>query len=243
MEKINTTSKTQPPIYIQISQDLRNLIIKGHFQQGDQIPTEDELVMKYGVSRMTARNAVTELVNEGLVFRVHGKGAFVARAKLQRSLNKITGFHQDMLEMGLNPKARVLDFEKRLPTEKECHRLNLRKYNKVFSIKRIRYIDEIPFGYQELIVPEFQAPKLDSLNLETESLYSYLKDIDKPIKNAEQRMEAVMDAHIAEVLGTPVEIPFFFFDRTSYLVDGTPVELLHSYFRGDKFSYTVSLSN
>lgn len=243
MTKIKSTDKNLAPIYIQISQDLRNRIFKGHYKQGNQIPTEDELVMEYGVSRMTVRNAVTELVNEGLVYRVHGKGAFVAQTKLQRSLNKITGFHQDMLEIGLNPKAKVLTFEKRNPTEKECHVLNLRKLNRVFSIKRIRYIDDIPYGYQELVVPESQVADLESLNLEKESLYSYLKEIGKPIIKAEQRMEALMDEHVANILGIKSNIPFFFFDRISYLEDATPVELLHSYFRGDKFSYTISLSN
>jgi len=243
MTKIKSTDHNLAPIYIQISQDLRNRILKGKYKQGDQIPTEEELVIEYGVSRMTVRNAVTELVNEGLVYRVHGKGAFVAQAKLQRSLNKITGFHQDMLEIGLNPKAKVVEFEKRGPTEKECHKLNLRKVNKVFSIKRIRFIDDIPYGYQELVVPEFQVPDLASLNLEKESLYSHLKLIGKPIKNAEQRMEALMNEHVATILGIDKNIPFFFFNRISYLENGTPVELLNSYFRGDKFSYKISLSN
>ncbi|WP_394138465.1 GntR family transcriptional regulator [Cytobacillus oceanisediminis] len=243
MADIKTFGNAQIPIYIQISQDLREMIFNGHYQEGDKIPTEDEIVMKYGVSRMTARNAVTELVNEGLVYRVHGKGVFVTRTKLQRSLNKITGFHEDMIQIGLNPSSKVLKFEKRPPTEKECHKLNIRKMNQVFEMKRVRYIDEVPYGFQELIVPEYLVPDLGSLDLEKESLYSHLKEINKPIKNAEQRMEAVINNEVAEKLGISKNIPFFFFDRTSYLEDGRPVELLHSFFRGDKFSYTINLSD
>lgn len=243
MDKTKTIANTQIPIYIHISQELRSLIINGHYKPDEQIPTEDEIVTKYGVSRMTARNAVTELVNEGLVYRVRGKGAFVGRVKLQRSLNKITGFHQDVLEIGLNPSSKVLDFQKRVPTDKECQRLNIRKVNKVFSIKRIRYINDTPYGFQDLVVPEYLVPDLGSLDLEHQSLYSYLEKIGKKIKNAEQHMEAVMNEQVAELLGISTSIPYFSFERVSFLKDGKPVELLHSFFRGDKFSYTINLSN
>ena len=243
MDKIKTFANTQIPIYIQISQEIRNQIINGHYQQGEKIPTEDEIVMKYGVSRMTARNAVTELVNEGLVYRVQGKGAFVGSVKLQRSLNKITGFHQDMLEMGLNPGSKILECIKRVPTDKECQKLNIRKVNRVFSIKRIRYIDEIPYGYQDLVVPEYLVPDLDSIDLEHQSLYSHLEKIGKPIKKAEQRMEAVINERVAELLGISKSIPYFSFERISFLENGKQVELLHSFFRGDRFSYTISLAN
>lgn len=243
MDKTKTIANTQIPIYIHISQELRNLIINGHYKQDEKIPTEDEIVLKYGVSRMTARNAVTELVKEGLVYRVQGKGAFVGRVKLQRSLNKITGFHQDMLEMGLHPVSKVLDFQKRVPTDKECQKLGIRKVNKVFSIKRIRYIDDIPYGFQDLVIPEYLVPELGSLDLEHQSLYSYLENSGKQIKNAEQIMEAVLNAEVAELLGISNSLPFFSFERISFLEDGKPVELLQSFFRGDKFSYTINLTN
>lgn len=243
MEKMKTFAKTQMPIYIQISQDIRSQIVSGHYKQDEKIPTEDEIVVRYGVSRMTARNAVTELVNDGLVYRVQGKGAFVGNVKLKRSLNKITGFHQDMLEIGLHPRSKLLEFQKRPPTDKECQKLAIRKINRVFSIKRIRYIDDIPYGFQELVIPEYLVPDLASVDLEHQSFYSYLENINKPIKKAEQHMEAVMNEQVANTLGISDSIPYFSFERISYLHDGNPVELLHSYFRGDKFSYTISLSS
>ncbi|WP_158735601.1 GntR family transcriptional regulator [Alteribacillus sp. YIM 98480] len=240
---LNTEKKGFTPIYIQIAQNIRKMILLGHYEQGDKIPTEDEIGNDYGVSRMTARQAVTELVNEGLVYRVHGKGAFVGRRKLERSLNKITGFHQDIKEMGLHPTAKIVSFNKRKPTEKECNSLNIRKINQVFAVKRIRYVDGVPYGLQNLVVPVYLVPDFNKVDLEKESLYSYLKEINKPLAYAEQRMEAVMDENVAKTIDIPETIPFFFFERVSYLEDQTPVEMLHSYFRGDKFSYTVSLSN
>src|SRR5690606_814943 len=107
---------------------------------------------------------------------------------------------------------------------------------------RIRYIDDTPYGFQELVIPEYLVPDLASVDLEHQSLYSYLETIKKPIKMAEQQMEAVMNDQVAKLLGISESIPYFSFERISFIHDGNPVELLHSYFRGDKFSYTISLS-
>lgn len=231
------------PIYIQIAQNTRKTITDGHYRQDQQISTEDEIALQYGVSRMTARSAITELVKEGFIYRVHGKGAFVARKKIERSLNKITGFHEDMESAGLSPSSKIIKYVKRLPVDLECHKLNIKIMQYVFEIRRIRYVDGVPYGYQELIVPEYLVPNLSNLNLEEESLYSYLKKIQKPIFTAEQRMEAVMKEDINQLIEIPYKIPLFFFHRVSYLENNTPVELLNSYFRGDKFSYSIQLSD
>src|SRR5690625_1960486 len=113
------------PMYIQISQEYKNKIINNYYEINQQIPTEDEIAKKFGVSRMTARNAVTRLVMEGLVYRVHGKGAFVVQKKIERSLNKITGFHEDMVREGLNPVSKIIKFEKRYPNDEEAHKLRI----------------------------------------------------------------------------------------------------------------------
>lgn len=231
------------PIYVQISNDIRSMILNDYYKEGDKILTEAEISEKYNVSRMTARSSVTELVKIGVVFRVHGKGAYVSRRKVERNLNKITGFHEDILLMGLKPSSKIITFDKRYPTEKECHHLNIGKLNDVYEIKRIRYVDDIPYGYQELIVPVYLVPDLERLDLEKKSLYSYFKKVDKELSTAEQRMEAVLNEKVSKITGINKNIPFFYFERVSYLEDKTPIEILHSYFRGDKFSYTISLSN
>ncbi|MFD1037409.1 GntR family transcriptional regulator [Virgibacillus byunsanensis] len=233
----------QAPIYIQIAKDIRAKVNKGLYQEGEQIPTEDEIAQQYGVSRMTARNSVTELVRDGIIFRIHGKGAFVSHGKVERNLNKITGFHEDMIAMGLQPSSKIIKLKKRFPTDKERNGLKIHRLSSVFEVKRIRYVDDIPYGFQKLIVPEYLVPDLTEVNLEKESLYYHLRKIEKPIHVAEQRMEAVMEPKINQILDIPKTIPFFFFERTSYLEEKLPVELLYSYFRGDKFSYTISLKN
>ncbi|KIL41632.1 hypothetical protein SD70_05760 [Gordoniibacillus kamchatkensis] len=167
----------------------------------------------YGVSRMTARNAVTQLVNEGLVYRVHGVGAFVARAKLERNLNKLNGFFEDMTELGLKPSSKILQFVRREPSQLEQHRFHIQKSQDVYFIQRIRYVDDKPIGLQNLVTPAHLVPGLEQVDLSSSSFYTYLNSIGRPVEKAEQRMEAVLAPTIAKTIGIAESQPFFYFER------------------------------
>ncbi|TBL73278.1 GntR family transcriptional regulator [Paenibacillus thalictri] len=235
-------SKSNPmPMYLQIAKDLRERIATGEFPVDAQIPTEEEITTHYGVSRMTARHSVTQLVNEGLVYRVHGKGVFVSKTKLERNLNKLNGFHEDMLELGLAPHSKLVRLEQRLPDQREQHVLQLLKSQAVFEVQRIRYVNGATMGFQKLVTPVHLVPQLENVDLENGSFYSYLKQIGKPLSRAEQRMEAVTAPEVAKLLEVPEHLPFFFFERISFDGSNIPVELLMSYFRGDQYSYSISL--
>lgn len=229
------------PYYLQIAQIIRNKIVKGQYPVNAKLPTEEEIVKMYGVSRMTARHAVTQLVNEGLVYRIHGKGAFVARTKVERNLNKMKGFFEEMKELGLNPSSKILQFSRRLPDQREQYLLKIQKNQEVYCINRIRYVDGTPIGFQNLVVPVHLVPGLDQVDLEQTSFYSYLEKIGHRLEKAEQRMEAIMAPYIAKKLGISEKIPYFFFERISFTDDQKPIELLKSYFRGDYYSYNIML--
>jgi len=235
-------AKNSPiPIYLQIAQIIREKITSGEYGVGDRIPSEDDILKMYGVSRMTARNAVTQLVNEGLVYRMHGKGAFVSRTKLERNLNKLNGFFEDMTELGLKPSSRIIQFKRREPTQQEQHQLNLQKNQDVYFVQRIRYVDGSPIGLQNLVTPVHLVPDLDRVDLSSTSFYSYAKSVGHPVEKAEQRMEAVLAPAVAKLIGIPETQPFFYFERFSSTTEGTPIERLESYFRGDFYSYNITL--
>ncbi|GIP31620.1 GntR family transcriptional regulator [Paenibacillus sp. J2TS4] len=229
------------PFYLQIAQNIRDKIISGEYPVNFKLPSEDEIVKIFGVSRMTARHAVTQLVNEGLVYRMHGKGAFVARSKVERNLNKLNGFYEDMKELGMNPSSKILQFTKRLPDQREQHLLQIHKNQEVYYVYRSRYVDDNPIGLQSLVVPVRLVPDLDQVDLEVTSFYSYLDQIGSPLVKADQRMEAILAPNVAKKLGVSEKLPFFFFERISYNEEDNPVELLNSYFRGDFYSYNITL--
>lgn len=242
MKKINNV-KRHIPMYKQIANNIRVKIIKGVYKPDTKLHTEDEIAEEFGVSRMTARSATSELVEENLVYRVHGRGTFVKHNKIERSLNKITGFYEDMTSIGLTPTSKIISSIERLPTKHECMSLNIQKNAKVLEVKRIRYVDDEPYGYQKVILSIDAIDGSESLNLKEESLYAYLKKIQKPILTADQKMEAIINHDINKLIEIPTTIPLFYFKRVSFIEGNVPIELLYSYFRGDKFSYSIKLSD
>lgn len=229
--------------YERISRELRQDIVGGLYRPGDRIPSEDELARRYGVSRMTARSAVSELVHEGVVYRMQGKGAFVAQSKIIRDVNSLAGFFQDMRERGLDPGSKVLRVETRRASQRELEQLGLSgaAEESVREVERIRFVSGEAVGYQRLVVPLHRVPEIASLDFRRQSFYAHLKEVGLPLRHAWQRMEAVIDPQIAALLSSPSQVPFFFIERVSYAADDQPVELLSSYFRADRYSYEVRI--
>lgn len=234
--------KSSPiPYYLQIAKILRDRIVSGEYPIESKILSEKEIVDEYGVSRMTARNAVTELVDEGLVYRKQGVGVFVLKNKLRRDLNRLTGFYEDMKELGFTPKSKIIENIRRKANERERELLDLNDGQEVFFVNRIRLVNDEPMGLQKMTVPVHRVPDFNQLNLEESSFYAYLDKIGLSLERAEQRMEALSSEEICEMLKIENDAPFFYFERISYAQDNKPIELLDSYFRGDFYSYNITL--
>ncbi len=229
------------PIYLQIAYHIQDEIVNGTYGENVRIPAEKELASTFGVSRMTARNAVTYLVDKGLVYRMHGKGAFVSTQKMERNLNKLLNFQQDMEALGMTASSRLLNFIRRLPTQREQQLLNIHKNQEVFNVRRIRYADNEPLGIQNCIVPVHFIPHLTEINLDKHSLYRSLEDAGHELEFAEQRIETVLAPEIAKIIDVPIGDPFFYYERVSYTKNDIPIELLHSYFYGEKYSFHITL--
>src|SRR5260370_34090421 len=103
--------KSPLPRYYQLKEIMREKINSGEWKPGALIPSDGELGEQYGISRMTARQAITELVNEGLFYREQGKGTFVSRHKITQQLIRLTGFSEDIKARGQRPGSKVLSAE------------------------------------------------------------------------------------------------------------------------------------
>src|SRR4029077_8104051 len=105
---MNANPQSAIPLYFQIEQELASLITSGALAPGSQLPSEEELVQRYGVSRTTVRKAVQELERLGLIEIRRGRGTFVRTEKITQEFTELTGFVEDMVAMGLQPSAKVL---------------------------------------------------------------------------------------------------------------------------------------
>src|SRR5438270_13113239 len=114
------------PRYYQLKEIMRDRIRSGEWKPGDLIPSERELGEQYGISRMTARQAITDLVNEGLFYREQGKGTFVSQRKITQQLIHLTGFTEDIRARGQRPSTKVISAAMQAADEETAERLRVK---------------------------------------------------------------------------------------------------------------------
>ena len=231
------------PLYRQLQQHLENQISNGQLKPGQQLPPEDELIDRHDVSRTTVRRAVQELLQQGLVEIRRGKGTFVKPPKIIQELSGLTGFVEDMVELGLRPSAQVLEKVVVPATEEVAGKLDLEPGAEVFRIKRIRSAEDVPISLDETYLPLAIGQRVAEEDLEIYPIFSLLEEKYKILlSEAEYRLGAVLiDPVMAEPLGMEPRDPILLIERTSYSTDHRPVDYEKLYYRGDKIGFSMRM--
>ena len=233
------------PLYVKIRENLREAIKRGEYKQGEKLPSEDELAIKYGVSRMTVRQGIMDLIDEGLVYRRHGVGTFVALPHLERDHSRLTNFFESAAKNGINVSARILTMEVIPAKQKIASELHIEEGDSVIHIKTLRYTEDVPVTVHDAFIPhKLFAPILtrDLKTLESQHLWTILESYGYRLKRAVQRLEArEAGEEISELLNIYSNAPILYKERTAYADDGTPIEFIFCYNRGDMYSLTVTL--
>jgi len=239
-------AKNSPiPVHVQLKEALRRLLESKDYKPGDRFLSENEIAKEYGVSRMTARRVMDDLSKEGLILRVPGKGSFVTRRKFVEKLTELVGFTQDMERKGYVPGTRVLQRDSIYPPKEVQEILQLEKGERVLVLRRVRYASAEPVALQTAYVPLKFFPGIENVDFEKESLYATFKKFGRPPAWAKQDMEAIViqDLEQAELLGVAPGSPGLVSERLTYDLDGNPIEFTITVFRGDKYRFTVHLTN
>ncbi|MFD2923268.1 phosphonate metabolism transcriptional regulator PhnF [Halobacillus naozhouensis] len=226
------------PIYYQIEEDIKQRIADDDYRSGDMIPSERELSETYDVSRMTVRQAVTNMVNEGVLFREKGRGTFVADQKIEQPLQGMTSFTEDMRSRGMEASSRLLQFERVAAPFDVLRKLQLHEEAEVYKIERIRYADQRPMAIETTFIPAAMFPGLDERVVQG-SLYDYIeKSKQKRIGKASQMIEAtIADEQQSSLLEVPAASAILHIERNSSLTDGTPFEVVKSSYRADRYKF------
>ena len=132
------------PMYKQISNILTEKITNGELKAGDKLPAEAELMKQFGVSRITVRTALSEMVEDGILARSQGKGTFVATRKSVHPADDRIGFNHSCILAGKPPSTKLLSIEWVYPSKKQMDRWGLNPQDKIICSKRLRYVDNIP---------------------------------------------------------------------------------------------------
>ncbi|MED0662356.1 GntR family transcriptional regulator [Geobacillus thermodenitrificans] len=230
------------PIYYQLEQYMKEKIEKGEWQPGEMIPSERELAEMYDISRMTVRQAVNNLVNDGYLVRRRGKGTFVAAKKIEQPLKGLTSFSEDMRARGMEPDTVVLGFETVPASKKLTEWLAVKEGDALYEIRRLRLADGSPMALETLYIPCALAPHL-TREIVNGSVYEFMeKEVGLAIGTAVQVIEASVARKLeAEHLQVKEGAPVLLLERRTYLTDGRPLEVVKSVYRGDRYKFIVEM--
>ncbi|PFW58531.1 GntR family transcriptional regulator [Bacillus wiedmannii] len=233
------------PLYHQLMERLKDSIEKGHWVLGDKIPSENQLMDQFGVSRNTAKKAIEELVQEGILYRIQGKGTFVAKPKLQQSLMGFYSFSKVLKEKGLNPKDIILKIEEIKPNVKIKEALQLSEDVNVIEMKRLRCAEDEPFILESSFIPKHVVTDIEQLKRVGEiSLYDlFSQHFNTVVTRANEAFEPVLiRADESKYLQTEEGRPALLLERTAYDINGVPVEFCISIVRGDRCRFYTELT-
>jgi GntR family transcriptional regulator len=230
------------PIYVQIRERLREDIIGGSLKRGEKLPAEHELAAQFSVSRMTIRESIEDLVNEGLLYRRHGVGTFVAFPHLQRDHTRLTSFFDKAQDEGIKVRASLLRLEVVPARSPVAKALDIPAGSQIIRVKTLRYANNVPITVHDAHVPHTLFASILNENFEVQHLWDLFEKCGYRVKRAVQRLEArEADKEIARLMKIKEGAPILFKERTVYATDGTPVEFTYCYNRGDIYSLTVAL--
>ncbi len=165
---------TIEPLYYQIRENIRSMITGNAYPPNSMIPTEAELCTIYGVSRITVRRAILDLVNEGLLTRGKGKGTFVSETYGLTSMNGVQGFSQELMGLNMRPSAQLLSCKIRTADPALRRALDLEEGDKVVTISRLRLVNHEPCMVEVMNFPYALVPGIEKEDL-SQSIYHLLK--------------------------------------------------------------------
>ena len=228
--------------YMQILTYFTDIIDAGKMQEGQQMPTEREICELFNVSRTTVRMALNTLCQNGYIYKIQGKGSFVAHKKTDMQLNHLCGFSDEMRQLGRSPSSQLIHQQTVAPSEHIAEALMLNPQQRILVFERLRLADDIPMALEKVHLPFHRFPGLENKDI-TRSLYKLLsKEYGCERSRAEQSIRAgAADRHAANILKIKNGMPVLLITRVTFDNNGVPFEYVESTYRGDKYVFNVSL--
>jgi len=233
--------ETYLPRYREIEQALRERI--AGLKPGDPLPSDTELCAEFGVSRMTARNAMQRLAEEGLVEREPGRGSFVAEPLTHRRANTLLSFSNEMRRRGRAPSSRILECRLRPPTPDEAANLQLRDGEAVVCIRRIRIADGDALALESVSLHGRCGRDVLEADLEGGSLHATLIAAGFVPTRGSATIEAqAATVEDTELLGVPEASPLLVERRLILDQRGRPLEWTESRYPADRYALDVAFN-
>ncbi|EOF7241725.1 GntR family transcriptional regulator [Enterobacter roggenkampii] len=228
------------PMYRQIADALREKISVGELKPGDALPTESSLQEAFNVSRVTVRQALKLLTEEQIVESIQGSGTYVKEERVNYDIYQLTGFYEKLADRNVDTHSEVSIFEVLKADAKLAEKLNLSHDDKVWHVKRVRFIKQKPVNLEETWMPLAMFPDLTWEVMEN-SKYHYVEQIKKlVIDRSEQELVPIMPSEeaIAALSLDPAK-PILEKVSRGFLKDGRVFEYSRNVFNTDDYKFTL----
>ena len=231
------------PLYHQLEEILKAEIESGFWSSGDRIASEHELMRKYKVSRNTVKKALDDLVQEGVLERIQGKGTFVSKPKFEQPLTGFYSFSKVLQEQGFNPKDEIIGLREITVKPSIARQLNISEDEEVIELIRLRCANEEPIILETSYIPKTVISRITFQQLDHHSLYDFMeKEHGIIVIRAKEIFEPVLiNKHESRYLEVEEGSPALLLDRVAYDSDDRPVEFCRSIVRGDRCRFYTEL--
>jgi GntR family transcriptional regulator len=241
-----TLERSNPvPLYYQLKQVLKEQIQAGHLEPHTAIPSEPELVSRYHVSRATVRQALTELVHEGLLYRLHGKGTFVSEPRVQQqTLSELTSFTEEMQRRNKRPGGMLIISELVRGSDEVRSKLQLTDTEQAIRLERLRTADGILVAHEIVYLPYPRAAAVYTRAKEaaTGSLYVLMTSEGLKPHTVEQKLRADLPTvRETEMLTLSQNEPGLRLTCSVFDQTGTPIAYSDTFFVGTRYEFHVTL--
>ena len=234
--RLDETSPT--PLYLQLADILRQQINEGRITTGEALPSERELSLSVGISRVTVRKSIETLLREGMLSRRHGSGTFIA-PRIEQPAALLAGFSADMVNRGHRPGSIWLERSAGLPTPEEAMALSLSLDQKVHRFARVRTADDEPMAIERAVVPASLLPHPELVGA---SLYAELERLGvRPVRGLQRLQASLASPREASLLSVPAGAAILRIERRSFLANGMAVEFTRSAYRGDRYDFVTEV--
>lgn len=229
------------PAYAQIADAIKDLLTAGAIPAGSPFPPERVLCERYGVSRMTLRQAYGALEREVLIKSHRGRGTFVAPRRMQKKQQEMRSFTEEIRERGAVPSSRLVAFRSVKQGSWDRDFFGLPEREELYEVERVRFADESPIALELVHIPQRICPHLDRFDLASQSIYTILEEHYglKLAHCSEQISAALPTRQQKQLLQIPSATAVLVVRRRTYSDTESPVELAITTYRGDLYTAVV----
>lgn len=236
------TNDIKMPIYLQLREIIRNKIDEGEYLPGTAIPSENKLAETFGINRITVRNAVDALANEGILKRVQGKGVFVVGKKDEISIEEHGGFVDDIDRNDSRISVREIQKNTREAGNKYANKFNIELEDEVIYIKHLITISDVETSIEEFFIPKNIIPTIETINTSVFSFKDVLSFYGVDLKKMNQTLRIVKgNSKIRKLLNVPNKVAIMLLECDFFNEDGKVIAHSITHIRSDKQSFTVHM--